>query len=94
MHIDPSEVQSSLSVTGIANIPNQTHRKTRVQKHCLNLALIGEAGMGKTRFINNCLKQAIFPVGETRRAGAHEPGKEIELRIRRASKPARRHPQA
>lgn len=79
--ISASEIVKSLDVTGIAAIPNQVHHQVRATKHHINIALVGDAGLGKTRFINACLHREVFCLD-----GQLTQLAQPELRVRRAGK--------
>jgi len=79
MMISAAEIVKSLDVTGIATIPNQVHHQVRAAKHQINIALVGEAGLGKTRFVNASLLRDVFPLD-----GQPTQLAQPELRVRRA----------
>lgn len=93
---DSAQIKPSLSVTGIANIPNQVHHEVRATKHTINIALIGthqnmlpifpmylqgDDGLGKTDFVNRCLEKTVFK--ELKDVNSEVDGM-VEIRVRRA----------
>lgn len=80
--VDSEDIRLDHGITGIANIPNQIHHEERRRSHQINIALVGDAGLGKTRFINNCLKKQIFPTGQQQ--SLIDTGTGVKVRIRQA----------
>lgn len=88
-----AEIKKTLDVTGIAAIPNQVHHEVRATKHTISILLlgtmehaviiwsfwIGDEGLGKTKFINRCLKLQVFPNPKE-----DEKSTDMEVRVRRA----------
>jgi septin 7 len=56
-----TEVKKLTGFVGFANLPNQVHRRSVKQGFQFTLLVVGEAGLGKSTFINALFNTQIYP---------------------------------
>eukprot|EP00732_Lithocolla_globosa_P005161 Lithocolla_globosa_v1_NODE_5163_length_1290_cov_80.735223.p1 type:complete len:393 gc:universal NODE_5163_length_1290_cov_80.735223:77-1255(+) len=64
---------------GIANLPNQLHRKTAKKGGKLTIMIVGEAGLGKTTFLNTLFTSVVCKRDEVSEVDLNESTSRIKV---------------
>ncbi|KAI9279628.1 Septin-domain-containing protein [Sporodiniella umbellata] len=81
----PPARSSSVSGTGISNLPNQRHKIVAKNGANLTLMVCGESGVGKTTFVNTLFTTTIKePKNLNKRHTKSPPSKTVQIQITKA----------